>query len=147
MFFYLSSDETPDAILSKWGVTVEAEKESYIFNTCPLEDHLTPRPLRKRTSKPGKKGIKKQVSLRCTFCIRGSKSHIPQAPSSTAAGFWSVSVSVKQCHLDLQVQASVYVPQKLSNGLFDYAVPVALNKNCKLTSSIANSISLFNFLC
>lgn len=29
---------------------------------------------------------------------------LTQAPSSTAAGFWSVSVSVKLCHLDLQVQ-------------------------------------------
>ncbi|RXN18540.1 hypothetical protein ROHU_026147 [Labeo rohita] len=43
-----SSDETPDAILSKGGVTVKAEKASYIFNMCPQEDHLTPRPLRKK---------------------------------------------------------------------------------------------------
>ncbi|KAL1282627.1 hypothetical protein QQF64_001430 [Cirrhinus molitorella] len=70
------SDETPDAILSKGGVTVKAKKASYIFNMCPLEDHLTPRPSqKKRKSKPGKKKRKKQVSLSCTFCIRGSKSH------------------------------------------------------------------------
>lgn len=113
MFFYLGSDETPDAILSKKGVTVKAWKESYIFNMCPLEDQLTPRPLRKisgisvrrEKGKPRKKEKKTGVSELYFLHQREQIPHtLTQALSSTAAGFWSVSVSVKLCHLDLQVQ-------------------------------------------
>ncbi len=65
---------------------------------------------------------------------------LTQAPSSTAAGFWSVSVSVKQCHLDLQVQKIEERHSVLSHNVCVFFWVCVCLKSCLMDRSTMLSL-------